>query len=179
LIIRVIYITGKIAAGSYFDLLAEKINTGSTTQWHATHNGSGNFNDFGNAIGMDGSGNVYVTGGSNVGGFNNMCTIKFAPGTIGISPYSNTLPDGYSLSQNYPNPFNPVTNIQFTVPMSGLVKLVIYNSQGKEVETIVNTELSPGTYNADWNASEYPSGVYFYKITAGSFTETKRMVLIK
>ncbi|HWA07365.1 MAG TPA: T9SS type A sorting domain-containing protein, partial [Ignavibacteria bacterium] len=157
----------------------EKINTGSQTQWRATHNGSGNYNDFGNAVGMDGSGNVIVTGGTNIGGFNNMCTIKFAPGTIGISPVSNEIPNGYSLSQNYPNPFNPVTTIEFSVPVSGIVKLVIYNSLGKEVESLVNNQLNPGKYKADWDASKYSSGVYFFKILAGSFTETKRMILVK
>lgn len=174
-----VYMTGKVAAGSYFDLLTEKINTGSQTQWRATHNGSGNYNDFGNAVGMDGSGNVIVTGGTNIGGFNNMCTIKFAPGTIGISPVSNEIPNGYSLSQNYPNPFNPVTTIEFSVPVSGIVKLVIYNSLGKEVESLVNNQLNPGKYKANWDASKYSSGVYFFKILAGSFTETKRMILVK
>jgi uncharacterized delta-60 repeat protein len=174
-----IYITGKVAAGTYFDLIAEKINPAGTTQWRASYNGTGNQNDLGNAIGMDGSGNVFVTGGTNVGGFNNMCTIKFAPGTIGINPVSNEIPNGYSLSQNYPNPFNPVTNIEFAISNSAFVKLVVYNSLGKEVETLVSEDLTPGIYKADWNASEYPSGVYFYKISAGSFTETKRMILVK
>lgn len=174
-----IYITGKVAAGSYFDLLAEKINTGSTTQWRTTHNGSGNYNDFGNAIGMDGSGNVFVTGGTNVGGFNNMCTIKFAPGTIGISPASNEIPDGYSLNQNYPNPFNPTTTIKFSIPVAAFVKLVVYDLTGKEVETIVSKHLTAGSYISDWDASKFNSGVYFFRITAGNFTDTKKMILTK
>jgi hypothetical protein len=97
----------------------------------------------------------------------------------GIQPVSNEISEHFSISQNYPNPFNPVTNIEFTVPKSSFVKLVIYNSLGIEVETLVNYELNHGTYKADWDASEYPSGVYFYKISAGSFSETKRMILVK
>lgn len=176
-----VYITGKVAAGSYFDLLAEKINTGSTTQWRATHNGSGNYNDFGNAIGMDGSGNVYVTGGSNVAGFNNMCTIKFAPGTIGIINTSNETPDNFSLSQNYPNPFNPTTKIRFNISGTSAAQtfLYVFDMLGRKVAALVNEELYPGNYEVDWNAANHPSGVYFYKISAGSFIETKKMILVK
>ena len=59
------------------------------------------------------------------------------------------------------------------------MKLVIYNIQGKEITALVNQQLQPGTYEVDWNASEYPSGVYLYKLTVGDFSETKRMVLLK
>lgn len=184
-----IYITGKVAAGTYFDLIAEKIDPAGNTQWRASYNGNGNHNDFGNAIGMDGSGNVYVTGGSNVSGFNNMCTIKFAPGTIGINPVSNEVPDKFFLSQNYPNPFNPSTKIKFSIPLSKdvtavgsrgvFVNLTIYDVMGRTVETLHNGELKPGTYNVDWNASDFPGGVYFYKLSADNFTETKKMILVK
>ena len=101
------------------------------------------------------------------------------PITIGLNPVSSVVPTGYSLSQNYPNPFNPSTNIKFSVPKSSAVKLIVYDINGREVEILVNESLSTGTYRADWNASKYSSGVYFYKLTAGDFTETKSMVLIK
>lgn len=98
---------------------------------------------------------------------------------IGIQPISSEIPKQYSLSQNYPNPFNPVTNINFDIKSKGFVKLAIFNSLGQEIANIVNEELSVGKYKADWNASNYPSGVYYYKITAGDFSETKKMILIK
>ncbi|MCI0448278.1 MAG: T9SS type A sorting domain-containing protein [Chlorobi bacterium] len=98
---------------------------------------------------------------------------------LGIQPVSNEIPKEYSLSQNYPNPFNPVTNVKFQIPKSGFVELKIYDALGREVTTLVNEQLNPGTYEIDWNASNYPSGVYYYKLVARNFSETKKMVLIK
>lgn len=89
------------------------------------------------------------------------------------------LPEKYSLSQNYPNPFNPVTVIKFQVPTSKLVTLKVYDVLGKEVATLVNEKLSTGSYEIDWNASGYPSGVYFYKLSAGDFVDVKKMILVK
>jgi hypothetical protein len=97
----------------------------------------------------------------------------------GITPVTNEIPNGFSLSQNYPNPFNPATTFKFSVPVKSQVSLKIYNSLGTEIETLVNHELSPAVYEASWNASKYSSGVYFCRLTAGEFTETKKMVLIK
>jgi hypothetical protein len=91
----------------------------------------------------------------------------------------------FSLAQNYPNPFNPVTKIKFSIPAalstgegSG-VRLLVYDILGREVATLVNSTLKPGNYEVDFNGSNYASGIYFYQLTAGEFTETKRMVLIK
>ena len=82
-------------------------------------------------------------------------------------------------SQNYPNPFNPSTNINFTLPNTEFVTLKIYDILGKEVKTIVNEELSAGNYTKTWDANNLSSGVYFYKLTAGKFTETKKMMLVR
>ncbi|NOS83663.1 MAG: T9SS type A sorting domain-containing protein [Ignavibacteria bacterium] len=98
---------------------------------------------------------------------------------LGIQTVNSEVPGSFSLSQNYPNPFNPTTNIRFTVPQTGFVKLSVFDMLGREVETLVNENLNAGTYNADWNASNYSSGVYFYKIQAGNFSEIKKMILIK
>ena len=106
----------------------------------------------------------------------------------GITNLNTGIPDKFSLYQNYPNPFNPTTKIKFDVAKSSpliplqrgeFVKLVVFDLLGKEVETLVNEQLAPGTYSVDWDASAFPSGVYFYKLSAGDFTDTKRMVLIK
>jgi photosystem II stability/assembly factor-like uncharacterized protein len=97
----------------------------------------------------------------------------------GINNIGGEIPTSYSLSQNYPNPFNPTTNIKFQIPKSGLVKLALYNTLGKEVETLVNHQLSPGTYEVDFDGSRLSSGVYYYKLETGDFTDTKKMVLIK
>ncbi|NOS86545.1 MAG: T9SS type A sorting domain-containing protein [Ignavibacteria bacterium] len=98
---------------------------------------------------------------------------------IGLIPVSNDIPKAYSLSQNYPNPFNPTTNIKFAIPQTGLVKLTVFDMLGREIETLVNENLNAGTYNADWVAANYPSGVYFYKLTSAGYSVTKRMVLVK
>ncbi|MCX6164668.1 MAG: T9SS type A sorting domain-containing protein, partial [Ignavibacteriae bacterium] len=97
----------------------------------------------------------------------------------GVINVSSEIPDGFKLSQNYPNPFNPTTNIKYQIPKNSFVSLKVYNSIGKEVAVLVNKSLSPGTYETTFDASKYPSGVYFYKLTTDGFSETKRMVLIK
>ncbi|HMQ79957.1 MAG TPA: T9SS type A sorting domain-containing protein [Ignavibacteria bacterium] len=98
---------------------------------------------------------------------------------VGINQLSSEVPKLFSLSQNYPNPFNPVTHFGFQIAESGLVKLTVYDALGKEVEILVNRQLQSGSYEADWDASTFPSGVYCYKLESGSFTETKKMVLLK
>ncbi|MBZ0202606.1 MAG: T9SS type A sorting domain-containing protein [Ignavibacteria bacterium] len=99
--------------------------------------------------------------------------------TIGVTPIGTEIPASYMLEQNYPNPFNPVTNIKFSVPKSGLVKIVVFDVSGKEIAALVNENLSAGTYNADFDASQLASGVYFYKLESGDFVQTKKMVLVK
>jgi len=88
-------------------------------------------------------------------------------------------PETYSLEQNYPNPFNPSTSIQFRIPENSFVTLKIYNVLGKEITTLVNEKLNTGKYEIEWNASEYPSGVYFYQLKTNDFAETKKMILVK
>lgn len=98
---------------------------------------------------------------------------------IGIINISSEKPFEFKLKQNYPNPFNPKTIINFQLPTNNYVKLIIYDEMGREVTTLVNEQLNPGTYEVEWNAGIYSSGIYFYRIQTGSFSETKRMVLIK
>ena len=95
-----------------------------------------------------------------------------------------TSPDDFVLEQNYPNPFNPVTKIKFTIAQevrgeSQEVTLKVYNILGNQVATLVKTELSAGTYEVIWNADNFPSGIYFYKLTSGNLIETKKMLLLK
>lgn len=97
---------------------------------------------------------------------------------VGISSNSDIV-KSYSLSQNYPNPFNPVTNLEFEISKSGFVSLKIYDMLGKEVASLVNESLQPGTYKYIFNASDLSSGIYFYRITAGDFIQTRSMMLLK
>jgi hypothetical protein len=89
------------------------------------------------------------------------------------------LANGFRLNQNYPNPFNPATKIDYTVAQATRVTIRVYNVLGEEVATLLNEEVQPGTYQAVFDASRMASGVYYYKMTAGSFTETKKMMLVK
>jgi hypothetical protein len=100
---------------------------------------------------------------------------------------SNNVSESFSLKQNYPNPFNPITKIKFDIPLSRgvpegrgvLTRLTIYDILGHEVAMLVNENLSPGTYEAEWDASNYPSGVYFYKLETETYSQTKKLILIK
>jgi hypothetical protein len=107
--------------------------------------------------------------------------LKLTLEKLGVSAVEKTdiLPSVYSLEQNYPNPFNPTTIINFSIPESGNVKLAIYDALGREVDILIDKEMTAGNYNADWNASNFAAGIYFYSITVNDFTSTKKMVLLK
>jgi hypothetical protein len=98
---------------------------------------------------------------------------------VGINQISSEVLKSFSLSQNYPNPFNPNTKIKFQIAKLGNAKLTVYDALGKEVVTLVNEQLQPGTYEVEWDAGNYPSGVYFYKLETDRYTVTKKLVLIK
>jgi hypothetical protein len=104
---------------------------------------------------------------------------------VAVENQNNKIPESYTLAQNFPNPFNPTTTIKFTVPQNvkpfNHITLKVYDVLGKDIATLVNNELSPGTYKIDWNASQSASGVYFYKLTSGDglFSQTKKMILSK
>jgi len=171
-----VYVTGT-SFGIYTDYATVKYSSSGVQQWAARYNGPGNFSDNANSIALDGSGNVYVTG-SSFGISHDYATIKYSQ-PIGIKPVSTEIPNGYKLSQNYPNPFNPTTKIRFALPKSSFAKLVVYDALGREMETIVNEQLNAGTYEADWSADKFSSGVYYYKIQTADFNQTKKMILIK
>ncbi|MCX6163746.1 MAG: T9SS type A sorting domain-containing protein [Ignavibacteriae bacterium] len=99
--------------------------------------------------------------------------------SIGINLISSEIPAEYKLYNNYPNPFNPNTIIRFQIKDLRLVTLKVFNTLGKEVVTLVNENLSPGKYEVSFDGSNLPSGIYFYTIRSGDFTDTKRMLLIK
>ncbi len=104
--------------------------------------------------------------------------------SVGINNYSQEIPREYNLMQNYPNPFNPTTNIKFSIPSDAKrqtsdVKLIIFNILGRETATLVNEQLKPGTYEVTFDGSNLSSGIYFYKLTTGKYSETKKMIMIK
>ena len=98
---------------------------------------------------------------------------------LGITNYNTEQPDKYYLKQNFPNPFNPSTKISFGIVRQGFVTLKVYNTLGREVAVLVNSNLSAGTYETSFRGDNLTSGIYFYKLVSNDFSETKRMMLIK
>jgi hypothetical protein len=92
---------------------------------------------------------------------------------------TGTVPDKFSIAQNYPNPFNPTTAIQYDLPRSSNVTLEVFDILGRKVERLVDANQQAGRYRVTWNAKDVLSGIYFYKIQAGEFSETKKMLLLK
>jgi hypothetical protein len=132
----------------------------------------------GYSVAISSNGGTVIEGGlddnSNIG-----AVWVFVNPSIGITPISSEVPKSFSLSQNYPNPFNPNTVIKFQVTGYRFIKLSVYDILGKEVSTLVNEQLHPGTYEVNFDGTNLPSGVYFYNLSAGDYTETKKMILIK
>jgi hypothetical protein len=109
---------------------------------------------------------------------------NFITGAAVSVEYESDMPSSFSLEQNFPNPFNPVTTIKFSIPSNvkgetANVKLKIYNVLGNEIATLVNDAKEAGYHSIDFNARDLPSAVYFYQLKAGSFVETKKMLLLK
>jgi len=98
---------------------------------------------------------------------------------IGVQNVSSETPENFGLMQNYPNPFNPSTKIKFTIPNAVYVSIIVYNAAGSEVEKLVFDNLSAGVYETEFDASNYSTGIYFYKLISGDFSQTRKMMLIK
>jgi len=106
--------------------------------------------------------------------------VQFDPSTIGINTISNQIPSKFNLEQNYPNPFNPVTKIRFSVPKSSNITLEVFDVTGKLIATLAKNEaVTAGLKEVEFNASNFPSGVYFYSLKSGDYSETRKMVLVK
>jgi hypothetical protein len=111
-----------------------------------------------------------------IGTTNNVCfNIEEAP----LFNLNNSVPREYKLSQNYPNPFNPSTKIDYSIPVSGMVKVTVFNSLGQAVKVLVNEVRDAGSYSLIFDGSNLSSGIYYYRIDAGSFVDTKKMILVK
>jgi hypothetical protein len=106
-------------------------------------------------------------------------SLRFEPVIVGVEEELNPLPTEFLLSQNYPNPFNSSSVIKYSIPKSSQVMLKIFNTLGEEIETLVSEEKPAGAYEINFNAPLLPSGVYFYRLQAGSFVETRKMILLK
>jgi len=123
---------------------------------------------------------VYVGGAFiSAGGVSAIGVARWNSGTSRVEQLSPTAPKTFLLEQNYPNPFNPSTTIRYQLPVASEVKLEVYDVLGKKIATLVNERQSAGSYQVVWNASGLSSGTYFYRLQAGTFVETKKMIMVK
>jgi len=138
--------------------------------------------NIGNDIDGDGKKEVFIpnrypdaTNANSVG----LTILEAKAVSAGVDRVEGIVPESYVLGQNYPNPFNPETAINFSIPTSGHVTITIHNALGQEVATLVDTDLESGAYSTSFNAKDFGSGTYFYTLRSGSFTDTKKMLLLK
>jgi hypothetical protein len=183
-----VYVTGySLGSGSGWDYATIKYLPDGDSSWVMRYDGPAGDNDAGIAIAVDDSGNVYVTGQSNgIGSSYDYCTIKYVQTPSGVRDETGDRerPSDFDLSQNHPNPFNPSTKIEFTLAKSGFVTLQIYDTLGRKVRTLVSEELSSGYKSVIWDGKNedgeaVASGVYFYQLKVGDFSEPKKMLLLK
>ena len=176
-----VYVTGYSSGnGTSLDYVTIKYNSNGDQIWKIVYdNGSGiSAYDLTKALVLDNTGNIFVTGASTQNISEDFCTIKYTQ-SVGIRQLSSGVPSHFSLSQNYPNPFNPSTKIRFEISEPSQTKLYIYNVPGSVVANLVNEKLQPGIYEAEFDASNFSSGAYFYKLESNGYVETKKMFLIK
>ncbi len=169
-----VFVTG--TSGDYETV---KYSSSGVQQWAAYYDGPAGLEDDPVSIALDPAGNIYVTGRSQgVGTAYDYATVKYSQ-TTGVNDPPDDVPSEYSLSQNYPNPFNPTTEIRYQISEVSHVTLNVYDILGREMATLVHEVKRPGAYTVRWDATRFASGVYFYRLQAGSFIETKKLILLR
>jgi uncharacterized protein YfaQ (DUF2300 family) len=167
------------SAGGVSANYVARFNT-QTNTWSALGTGSQN-GVSGPVFALAVVGNEVFVGGdfTSAGGVSANSVARWNSGTSRVEQLSSTAPKTFLLEQNYPNPFNPSTTIRYQLPVASEVKLEVYDVLGKKVATLVSERQAAGYYQYVWNANGLTSGVYFYRLQAGTFTQTKKMILVK
>jgi hypothetical protein len=161
-----------------YNMYVVKTNSSGDSLWSRTIGGASDDRAFTVASSQEGT---YYVGGwswSYGSGMGDIYLAKITESLTG-SNGTNSVPKTCVLYQNYPNPFNPLTKIKFDIPANSNAKLSVFDILGKEISILVDGELKAGKYEIDFNASDYSSGVYFYRLIAGDFIDLKKMILIK
>ncbi len=167
-----VYILVRSSANTGFKIIC--LSRNGTLNWTAEDDVVGGYPY---SITKDRFNNIYVVGFKS-SSVQKILIEKFSPISTGIFQ-PGSIPEKYSLSQNFPNPFNPVTRIDYSIPLSGLVSIKVYDALGRSVKDLVNDFKQPGNYSETFDASSFASGFYYYTITANNFTTTKKMILSK
>jgi hypothetical protein len=152
------------------------LSTNNGINWSSVSNGLSSADVYALAVSPDGMGGANLFVGTYGRG---VWKRPLSEMVTGVEKLQTDLPTHFYLDQNYPNPFNPSTTISFTLPSKSVVSLKVFDLIGREVATIVSEEMSEGNHTEQWNAENYTSGVYFYRLHAETFTETKKLVLLK
>jgi hypothetical protein len=184
-----VYVTGNSYDGvTSDDYLTIKYNSSGDIVWQIKYNGPGDGGDYANALAVDGTGNVYITGSSFGGwdpqGMEDYATIKYIQVPAVIENGQQDIPDRVFLNQNYPNPFRGFTQINYGVPHTMAVNISIYNSLGQRIRTLVDDTKGPGCYMVNWNGSDnrhntVPEGVYFMRLTADESIEIEKLIRVR
>ena len=165
--------------GTLDDIVTIMYDENGNELWVHRYNSPANMNDAANNISFDNSGNIIVSGFmTSLSGGMDFGVIKFSMLTS-LNNLSEGNANKYRISQNYPNPFNPVTHWEFGISNLEFVSIKVFDVLGNEVAVLVSEKREPGNYTVEFDGSKFTSGIYYYRITAGNFTETKRMVLLK
>ena len=155
-------------------------NATGESLWVREYNGKGNGVDVSNAIAIDSSGNIIITGRSQISGNDyDIVTIKYFQ-QVGVEPVNNIIPSGFLLMQNFPNPFNPATIVKYIIPSKNNIRLSVYDIEGKEISSLVNSVKNTGQYQAVFDGSKFPSGIYFCILFVDeTLIDSKKMILLK
>lgn len=175
------YVTGASSSQeSHSDIVTLKYNSFGEQQWLARYAGILGGREYPKGLGLDRFANVYVVGRSETDSWSLLTTIKYVQaGTNAVIAEQSAAPAGYALAQNHPNPFNPSTTIRYALAKAGRVTLKIYNLAGQEVTTLVEGDKAAGEHEIKWTPANLASGVYLYRLHAGDFVETKKLVLLQ
>ena len=179
-----VYVTGNSIGPDYmFDFATVKYDASGIPQWIARYSACQDCDDQALAISLDRERNVYVAGTSKSTDWSVMSTVKYSKSNTSVEDQLTRIPERFELRQNYPNPFNPVTNFQFSIAPATkrdqLTILKVFDLLGREVATLVNEVKQLGVYSVNWDARVFPSGVYFYRLQSGNFSDVKKMLLIR
>ncbi len=171
-----IYLTGYSIYSLSTDCITVKYSISGQRLWEKRYNFTGSGENLGVSVFAANDGSVYVAASSKAANMD-YATIKYTQSIF--RPGNDAVPSEFILHQNYPNPFNPSTQIKYDLPLDANVKITVFDMLGKEIAVLVNEHKAAGSYDVSFNATQLSSGMYFYRIETGSFTETKKMLLVK